>query len=81
MTPLAPAPARAMVVVPAVVGVWRGNRFRLREAEAIGRACGTHCLGLGTTEPIASGERGATEASAPGKRGATGAMAAWEVGQ
>jgi hypothetical protein len=69
VTPLAPLPGPAMVVVPAAGGVRRGNRFRLREAEAIGRVCGTYCLGLGRTEPIASGERGATEASTPGEVG------------
>jgi hypothetical protein len=84
VTPLArspaPAPASVMDVVPAAVGVCRGNRFRLREAEAIGRSCGTYCLGLGTTEAIASGERGATDASASGEWGATDAIASGEWG-
>src|SRR3546814_18893224 len=35
-------------------GTIRGNRIRLDALEAMSSACGTHCLGPGETEPIAS---------------------------
>jgi hypothetical protein len=34
--------------------VTRGNGFRFPEVEAMGSGSGTHCLGLGISEPIAS---------------------------
>src|SRR5690606_20816548 len=44
----------------------RGNGFRSEEDEAMGSGSGTHCLGLGETEPIASPPRAPIPGARPG---------------
>jgi error-prone DNA polymerase len=60
-----PAPAGDEGVGP----VGRGNRFRSGEPEAMSSGSGTHCLGLGSVEPIASGPRARGDDGPTGRGG------------
>ena len=48
----------------------RGNGFHSREGEAMGSGSGTHDLGLGSVEPIASGIGEGADGASPGSDGA-----------